>query len=310
MKTFLRVRELRSCGVAESRCDSRLTPPLRHSSTPQLRNSATLLLLLLALSGCTREVPPASVGIKFNAGTGVSEKLVKPQVVWVGRWDRLIVYPTSIRNASYVRNANEGERHGDDSIPASTSEGAILPCDVTVAYHVQTENVLKAFQNFGSEDLKEIQEKFIRWVATYGVNVVSGKRSIFDLTSTDRAHFGKEVKDVVAPMLDQWGITVDDVFIGEVHPHDEIKSKIQERIQVRNELELAKMALQRGKIEAQTILTNAQREAEQNRLLAGQGTNVLELKRLELQRLAIEKWDGRPPKIGDGRIPFTSLNLR
>ena len=280
-----------------------------HTGTPNLL-LLPLLVASLGLTGCMREVPPASVGIKFNASTGVSEKLVKPQVVWVGRWEQIIVYPTSIRNASYVRNASEGDRQGDDSIPASTSEGAILPCDVTIAYHVQTEDVVKAFQNFGSENLAQIQKQFIRWVAVYGVNVVSGKRSIFDLTSTDRAKFGREVKDVISPMLGEWGITVDDVFIGEVHPHDEVRAKIQERIQVRNELELAKMALQRAKIDAQTILTNAQREAEQNRLLAGQGANVLELKRLELQRLAIEKWDGRPPKIGDGRIPFTSLNLR
>jgi regulator of protease activity HflC (stomatin/prohibitin superfamily) len=303
MKIIFRVEELQRSRVGAPR--GRIT-----KLTLLLRHSATLLFLIIALPGCMREVPPASVGIKFNASTGVSEKLVKPQVVWVGRWEQIIVYPTSIRNASYVRNANEGDRIGDDSIPASTSEGAILPCDVTIAYHVQSEDVVKAFQNFGSENLAQIQKQFIRWVAVYGVNVVSGKRSIFDLTSTDRAKFGREVKDVVSPMLGRWGITVDDVFIGEVHPHDEVRSKIQERIQVRNELELAKMALQRAKIDAQTILTNAQREAEQNRLLAGQGANVLELKRLELQRLAIEKWDGRPPKIGDGRIPFTSLNLR
>jgi regulator of protease activity HflC (stomatin/prohibitin superfamily) len=228
----------------------------------------------------------------------------------VGRWDRLIVYPTSIHNASYVKNAHEGERSGDDSISASTSEGAILPCDVTVAYHVQTENVLKAFQNFGSEKLTEIQMKFIRWVAVYGVNAVSGKKSIFELTSRDRAGFGKQVKLIIAPMLEEWGITVDDVYIGEVYPPEDVKTKIQERIKVKNDLELAKVALQRAKIDAETTLTNAKREAEQNHLLAAQGTNVLELKRLELQRLAIEHWDGRPPAVGESRIPFSSIGLK
>ncbi len=262
------------------------------------------------LAGCTREVPPASVGIKFNAHSGLSEQLVKPQVVWVGPGDRLIVYTTSIRNATFVKNAKEGDRAGDDSIPASTNEGAILPCDITVAYHVAKEDVLKAFQNFGTEDLPMIQRKFIRWTAVYGVNVVSGQKSIFDLTSKDRAGFGKEVKAVIAPMLANWGITVDDVYIGEVYPHDEIRKKVEDRIKARNELELAKVELQKSKIDAQTTLTNAKKDAEMNRLLAQQGTNVLELKRLELQKLAIEKWDGRAPVIGDSRIPFTNMSLR
>src|SRR5258706_10179029 len=60
-----------------------------------------LLLLSLGLAGCTREIPPASVGIKFNANSGISERLMKPQVVWMGYGDHVIVYPTSIKNASY-----------------------------------------------------------------------------------------------------------------------------------------------------------------------------------------------------------------
>ncbi len=231
-------------------------------------------------------------------------------MVWIRPGDRLIVYPTSIRNASYVRNAHEGERTGDDSIPASTSEGAILPVDATVAFHVQPENVVKAFENFGSEDLAEIQRRFVRWTAVYGINVVSGKRSIFDLTSRDRAGFGREVKAVIAPILEGWGITVDDVYIGEVYPAEEVHQKVQERIAVRNSLELAKVALERSRIDAQTTLTNANKQAEMNRLLAQQGTTAVELKRLELQRAAIEKWDGRAPVIGDGRIPFTDITLK
>ncbi len=267
------------------------------------------LLVVLVLTGCTQEIPPASVGIKFNANSGLSEKLVKPQVVWLGRGERLVVYPTSIHNATYVRNAREGERAGDDSIPASTSEGAILPVDITVSYHVQPEDVVKAFQNFGTEDLADIQRRFIRWVTIYGVNVVSGKKSIFDLTSKDRAGFGREVKDVIAPILGAWGITIDDVNIGEVYPAEDVKNKVQERIAVRNGLELAKVALQRAGIDAQTTLTNAKRDAALNQLMALQGDKVIQLKRLELQRKAIEKWNGRPPMVGDSKIPFSDITL-
>jgi len=264
---------------------------------------------VLMLAGCTKEVPPASVGIKFNAASGISERLVKPQVVWVNPTERLIVYPTSIKNATYTRAANEGERSGDDSIPASTVEGSILPIDLTVSYHVEPTDVLRAFQNFGTEDLAQIQSDYIRWVAIYGVNVVSGTRSIFDLTSKDRAGLGKQIKDVIQPILLDWGITVDDVYVGEVYPNDQVRKKVDERIAMKNAYELAKVGLQRATIDAQTTLTNAKKDAALNRLLALQGDKVLELKRLELQRAAIEKWDGKPPIIGDGTVPFSGLKM-
>ena len=219
------------------------------------------------------------------------------------------MYPTSIKNATYTRATNEGERVGDDSIPASTVEGSILPIDLTVSYHVEPADVLKAFQNFGTEDLSQIQTNYIRWVAIYGVNVVSGTRSIFDLTSKDRAGLGKQILAIIQPILADWGITVDDVYVGEVYPNQQVKQKVDERIAMKNSFELAKVGLQRATIDAQTTLTNAKKDAALNRLLALQGDKVLELKRLELQKAAIDKWDGKSPLIGDGTIPFAGLKL-
>lgn len=260
-------------------------------------------------TGCMKQIPPASVGVKFNARTGISENLVKPQVVWLGFMEKLIVYPTSIKNATYTRNTSEGERSGDDSIKASTSEGSILPVDVTVSYHVEPAEVLKAFQNFGTEDLNSVQTDFIRWATIYSVNVVAGQKSIFDLTSKDRAGFSSQIKNVIKPILADWGITVDEVYVGEVYPNEQVKAKVNERITNVNSLELAKVSLERAKIDAETTLTNAKKNAELNRLLAQQGEKALELKKLELMKKAIEKWDGKVPIIGGSTIPFSNVNI-
>lgn len=276
-----------------------------------MKYKSFLLMLVssLLLTGCMRQIPPASVGVKFNARTGISEHLVKPQVVWLGPMEKLIVYPTSIRNATYTKNTNEGERTGDDSIKASTSEGSILPADITVSYHVESGDVLKAFQNFGTEDLEQVQHDFIRWTTIYAVNVVTGKKSIFDLTSKDRAGFSTEVKDVIKPIMADWGLTVDDVYVGEVYPSQQVKQKVDERIANVNALELAKVSLERARIDAETTLTNAKKQAELNHLLAQQGEKVLQLKKLELLKKAVDKWNGHAPVIGGNTIPFTNITL-
>ncbi len=263
----------------------------------------------LLASGCSREIPPAQVGIKFDANSGLNEQLLKPQVIWVGYRQRLILYPTNIRNATYTRASGEGEKTGDDAIRASTNEGAILPADVTVSYHVDPANVVQMYQNFGTNDMDTVQRDFIRPVTNWGVNCVSGTRSVFQLTSKERAKFGTRVKELISPRLAGWGITVDDVFIGEVYPPDEVKRKVDERISMRAELDAATVALKRSKVEAETILTKAREQAEVNRLLAESGDKAVALRQIELRRKAIQKWDGQAPLTGDGRIPFTDLDL-
>lgn len=262
------------------------------------------------LKGCWQQIPPASVGIKFNAQNGLSNRLVKPQLTFVGPLERLIIYPTSMKNASYVRASNEGERMGNDSILAGTIEGASLPVDVTVAWHVNPAVALVAFKHFGTEDLSYIQSNFIRYIATYGVNAVSGTRSIFDLTAKERQRFGPEVKKFIQPLMEEYGLTVDEVYIGEVYPATEVLAKVEERVAKRNELELAKTNLEKSKIDAKTLLTNAERDAEVNRLKALQGDKALALRKLELKRLALEKWDGKAPMVGGPTVPFTDVSVR
>lgn len=267
----------------------------------------------LSLSGCAyQRIPVASVGVKFNANSGISQHILKPEVVWVNPFtEQLIIYPTGINNASFVRSSAEGDRYGDDSIKASTKEGAVLPIDVTVAYRIpgDAESVMKVFNSFGTTDLKHIQKEHIRWATVVAINEVSGQKSIFDLISRERAKFGPEVKAVLAPIVEPWGFVIEDVLIREIHPPEEITAKIQEQQATRSDLEKAKIEQQQAKIDAQTVLTNAQKEAEQNRLLAGQGDKALQLKRLELRRKAIEKWDGKAPIIGTTGIPFMDGKL-
>jgi regulator of protease activity HflC (stomatin/prohibitin superfamily) len=265
---------------------------------------------LAALTGCAREIPPAMVGVKFSASSGDRQQLLKPQVVWVYPRQKLVLYPTNIRNATYTRGGHGGaERAGNDSILASTVEGAILPVDVTVSYHVDPANVLTVYRNFGTNDIQEIQTEFIRPTTNWAVNSVSGQKSVFELTSKERAQTAQRIKALLVPKLGAWGITVDDVFTGEVYPPDEVKTKVSERISVRAELDTAQVTLKRARVEAETVQTKAKEQAEVNRLLGEAGDKAVALKKIELRRKAIEKWDGVAPLTGDGRIPFTDITL-
>ncbi len=273
-----------------------------------------LLLIIggLLLSGCSfHQIPPGSVGVKFNGASGVSHQLLRPEVVWVGWNERLIIYPTNIQQAVFVKSASEGDKRKDDSIQASTKEGAVLPVDVTVSYRIpaDSESIRQVFNTFGTPNddpdhpLHYIQSTFVRWATIVAVNDVSSKHSIFDLISTHRAQFGPEVKASLAPRLAVWGLKVEDVLIREIHPPDEIVSKITEQQQIRAELQRVNIQKQQAITESQTLIIDAQKEAEQNRLLSQQGEQALELKKLERRKAFIDRWDGHSGIVGDSAIP-------
>jgi hypothetical protein len=270
-------------------------------------------MAVFSLSGCGcnpyAQIPPSSVGVVFDAYSGISKTVLRPGVVFKGWNDQIIVYPTSIHNASYVRNATEGERQGDDSIVATTVEGAQLPIDITVVWHVDPANTVTVFQNFGTDDLHEIQENFIRYIAIYGVNAASGNKSIFDITSKDRAQFGPDVKKIISPIVASMGLSCDDVYIGETHQSSDIDNLVKERVAKRNELQIVENNLQKAKIEAATLVSNAKANADINLLKAQQGPEAIELKKRQIQQLLVDRWDGVSPQIGDGAIPFIDPSL-
>jgi len=253
-----------------------------------------------------RSIPLNSVGVVFNAQTGHVTHVMNSKVVWVWPWfERMITYPTGLRNASYVMATHEGERQGDDSIHASTAEGATLPVDITVAYRVEptAASVQRVLDSFGVVDLNTIQSEYIRWQVVAAVNDICGQRPIFDLISKDRATIGPEIQAALAPRLARWGITVNNVLFREVHPPQEIQDKINEQQQVRNDLAQANTQLQRAQIEAQTTLTQAQATAAKNRFLATQNNQALILKQIEVRNKFIERWNGKMPLVGDANIP-------
>ena len=263
------------------------------------------------LTGCNpyKQIPPSSVGVVFDASTGVQQNVVKPGVVFQGWNDILTIYPTSIHNASYVRNTKEGERREDDSIVASTKEGAQLPLDITVVWHVDPANMPAVFTNFGTDNLEDIQKDFIRYAAIYSVNAVSGTKSIFDITSKDRAKFGPEAKAIITPLLEEYGLTCDDVYIGETWQSQDITELVKQRIEKSSELQTVTNNLTKARIDGQTLINNAQGTASINGLKAQQGPEAIELAKRKLLSTLIEKWDGEPSQVGDGGIPFINPEL-
>lgn len=73
----------------------------------------------------------------------------------------------------------------------------------------------------------------------------------------------------------------------------------------------AERDLERIRVEAEQKIASAKAEAESLRLQKQEITpDLLKLREIENQRVALEKWDGRLPQVTGGSIPLVNLGGR
>ncbi len=84
---------------------------------------------------------------------------------------------------------------------------------------------------------------------------------------------------------------------------------IENKVKAEQQKQQAERDLQRLQVEAQQKIVAAKAEAESLALQRQQITSeLLALRRIENERLAINKWDGKLPSVTSGSVPFINVN--
>jgi regulator of protease activity HflC (stomatin/prohibitin superfamily) len=144
-----------------------------------------------------------------------------------------------------------------------------------------------------------VKESFKAAAARYTAEELISKR---EQLKTEVQHFLRDRLGVFGIMIVELSIT-DFEFSAEFNRAIESKQTAEQ-----NALR-AKRDLDRIKVEAQQKIASAQAEAEALRLQRQViSKELLELRRIEAQMKAIEKWDGKLPNVTGGAVPFIQID--
>jgi regulator of protease activity HflC (stomatin/prohibitin superfamily) len=172
-------------------------------------------------------------------------------------------------------------------------------------YHVLADKANVVFQNIGIEFKERIIDPAILEV----VKAVTARYSAEELI-TKRPLVSEEMRKELTERLIPNNITVD-AFSIVAFSFSKVFTEAIESKQTAEQLALkAKRDLDRIKVEAQQKITAAQAEAEALRLQrANISSDLIELRKIEANLKAIEKWNGILPQVtGNGGMPFVNLN--
>jgi regulator of protease activity HflC (stomatin/prohibitin superfamily) len=252
-----------------------------------------LIALILVVVGFS-SVTTVEAG---NRGVLVQLGAVKPTILSEGLHFR-IPFIQSVQQIE-VRVQKE-----ESSQSAASKDLQMVTTKVAVNYSVDPEAVNKLYQEIGLDYRSRIVDPAI----AEALKAVTAQYTAEELISK-RPEVSAKVKDMLADKLTKYFMLLEDINIKEFAFSEEFNKAIEAKQTAEQNALRAQRDLERIKIEAEQKVAQAGAEAEALRLKKQEVTpELIQLKQIEVQEKALEKWDGRLPSVTGGATPFIDVN--
>ncbi len=268
-----------------------------NSSFPRNGMRNAVLVLVVALVAVfiapVAVVPAGGRGVMTTFGSPRNE-LYEPGLHF--RWP--IAQTMHTMNVQIQKGEGEGDAASKDLQSVHTK--------VAINYHLEPSYAVEAFKNIGpSTDVAA--ERIIMPATHEAVKAVTARFTAEELI-TRRT----EVRDAIAVLLKEkmarHGLALDEFNLINFAFSKSFSDAIENKVKAEQQKQQAERDLQRLQVEAQQKIVGARAEAESLALQRQQITaELLALRRIENERAAIAKWDGKLPQVSGGATPFINI---
>lgn len=187
---------------------------------------------------------------------------------------------------------------------AASKDLQVVTTTVAVNFHLNPLTVNKLYQNVGLE----YKDRIVDPAIGEALKAVTAQYTAEELISK-RPEVSAKVKELLSQKLATYYMQLDEINITEFKFSQEYNNAIEQKQIAEQQALKAQLDLQRIEIEAKQKIEQAKAEAESLRLQKQEVTpELVELRKIEAQLKAIEKWDGRLPNVTGGAVPFIDVN--
>lgn len=257
--------------------------------------SIIALVLGLVIGTVTAYLPFVSVN-SGNVGIVLKFKEAQPNVLEPGLHmynpftSEVIEWTTQILKSS-------------DASQGSTKDIQQVTIKWALNWRIDSKNVIQVYKTIGTD----IESRVIDPAMQEAIKAVSARYTAEELI-TQREQMRTEVKTSVAQKLARYGLTVEEFSVTDFSFSTKFTNAIEAKQEAEQLAAKAKNDLDRIRVEAEQKVAQAQAEAAALRAQKQEITpELLELRKIEMQREAIQKWDGQLPQNTGGYVPFLNL---
>lgn len=232
--------------------------------------AVVLVAGLIGFAVCTTTIGAGYVGYKYDrsikngdartiAGTSVIDEQLTG-LVWINPFTQEILkYPTTIVTRNWTGIA-EGDNKEDWSMTVGTKEGKNIDADIYIS--VKPRDIGSIIKNFGTKKFDSIVDDDIYGLAKGKLSVITQNYSVYDIQSS-RSQIQTETAEILADtLLNTYGVELVRFEIGTLSLPVDIQTKIDEKTNAMNEVELAKLAREKQDETNQMIVDQQRAESE------------------------------------------------
>jgi regulator of protease activity HflC (stomatin/prohibitin superfamily) len=277
----------------------------------QLVNISSILLVaaaaLIAFS-CAVIIPAGHVGVQVLFGK------VKP--VSLPEGIQLInpfveVQQMSVRTETYTMSAtvNEGQMRGDDSIQALSSDGLLMPLDITIAFRLVGGDAPRVYRDIGADYI----DKIIRPASRTAVREAIAGFTAQEAYSTKREALPQKMHDLLTErmrsLLEQredfrgaTGFIVDQVMLRKIQLPDKVKNAIEAKLEAAQQAEQMQFVLDKERQEAERKRIEAKGVSDFQTIVSQSiNANLLQWKGIEATEALSKSPNAKIVVIGAGK---------
>lgn len=178
----------------------------------------------------------------------------------------VLTYPTTIVSKNWT-SLEEGDNKVDMSMQMATKEGKNIDADVYIS--VRPIDIGKIIKSFGTKSFDTIVDNDIYGLAKGKMSSVTQAYSVYDVQSS-RTEIQQEVFSILSANLeDIYGVELVRFELGTLNLPQDIQSKIDQKTEAQNEVELARLEREKQD-EVNQQIVDAQKAQSEKELLQRQ----------------------------------------
>ena len=245
-----------------------------------------LIVTLIVVINCMEKIPVGYAGVIYSMNGGVKDNTLSPGYHITKPTEHVKCFTTSNEQLLLTKDEREGSE-GDDSFKVSTSDDASIAISFQMSYKFNEAQLVDTYKKFRGMDGEAIVANRVKSVLKSKVSEVTTDYSMMDIYSGNRSEINSKLTDYLdGKFIREYGINVIDASIIDVHPDDQLKEAINNRVTALQKKQQAQAEQETAKVEAETALIKAENaaaikikeaeaEAESNKLKAASITDEL-----------------------------------
>lgn len=204
-----------------------------------------------------------------------------------------------------VREINVQIQKAEGDGDAASRDLQQVHTKIALNFHLIPSRVAETFQLVG--DLNSVGDRIIVPAVQEAFKATTAKYTAEELISK-RPEVRDQISQFMKDRLLRHGIAIDEFSIVNFRFSESFNQAIEGKTTA-DQLKLkAERDLERIKVEAEQKIASAKAEAESLRLQKQEITpDLLKLREIENQRLALEKWNGQLPQVTGGSVPLINI---